>query len=235
MDATSFFTGAVQILVVLLGVSAHEAAHAYAARSLGDPTAAMLGRATLNPLRHLDPIGTLLMPLLLVMAGLPVFGWGRPTHVLVHNLSHPRRDDLLVTSAGVIANGFLVVAATVLLPIAVAALGPQARQAGDLTLMQQVPQAAGLAGFPIVFTLVQVVYVNALLVFFNLIPVPPFDGGQIVLHLMPADWAPAYAGMRRYGFGCGLLVAFACLILQVVHLLLLPFTLLLNVLIHLTG
>ena len=235
MDATQLVTGGMQILVVLLGVTVHESAHAFAARRLGDPTAAMLGRASLNPLRHLDPIGTVLVPILLVIAGLPAFGWGRPTPVLLHNFSRPRRDDMLVTAAGVCANAFLAVAATCLLPLAVAALGPQARQAGDLVLIRQVQQAGALAGFPVVFTLVQVVYVNALLVCFNLIPVPPFDGGQLVLHLMPADWAPAYSGLRRFGFGLGLFLAFAGMALQIVYLLLLPFTLVMNLLLHLTG
>lgn len=231
MDATRLFTGAVQILIVLLAVTAHEAAHAFAARRLGDPTAALLGRASFNPLRHLDPIGTILVPLTLVLLGLPVFGWGRPTPVLVHNFSHPRRDDMLVTAAGAAANAFLAVAATFVLPLAVAALGPQASQAGDLTLFRQFQEAGALAGFPVVFTLVQIAYVNAFLVVFNLIPLPPLDGGQILLHLMPADWAPRYARLRPYGFAIGVFLA----VFPVVTLLLLPFTVFLKVLLHLAG
>jgi len=231
MDATPLFTGAVQILVVLLGVTAHEAAHAFTAQRLGDPTAAMLGRASFNPLRHLDPIGSVLVPVVLVMLGMPVFGWGRPTPVLVHNFQRPRRDDILVTAAGAFANSFLAVAATLVLPIAAAALGPQARQAGDLTLLHHFQQAGTLAGFPIVFTLLQIAYINAFLVVFNLIPLPPFDGGQIVLYLMPQDWAPRLAAVRPYGFPIGIFLA----VFPVLTVLLLPFTVVLNVLLHLTG
>jgi Zn-dependent protease len=231
MDSTHLFTGAVQLLVVLLAVTVHEAAHAFAARGLGDPTAAMLGRASFNPLRHVDPIGTLLVPLVLVLLGLPVFGWGRPTPVLVQNLSRPRRDDLLVTAAGAFANSALAVAASLALPFAVAALGPQAVQAGELTIYRQFDPAGALAGFPIVFTLIQIAYVNAFLTVFNLLPLPPLDGGQIVLHLMPPDWAPHFAALRPYGCTVGLFLA----TFGAVTLALVPFSILLNVLIHLVG
>jgi Zn-dependent protease len=231
MDSTRLFTGAVQLLVVLLGVTVHEAAHAFAARSLGDPTAALLGRASFNPLRHLDPVGTLLVPLVLVILGIPVFGWGRPTPVLVQSFSRPRRDDLLVTAAGAVANSTLAVFASLVLPFAVAALGPQALQAGELTIFRQFQQAGALAGFPVVFTLVQIAYINAFLTVFNLLPLPPLDGGQIVLHLMPPDWAPRYAAVRPYGFTIGLFLA----TFGAVTLALVPFSVLLNVLIHLVG
>jgi Zn-dependent protease len=231
MDTTQLFTGAVQILIVLLAVTAHEAAHAFAARRLGDPTAALLGRASLNPLHHLDPIGSILVPLVLVFLGLPVFGWGRPTPVLVHNFARPRRDDMLVTAAGAFANSFLAVLATVVLPFAAAALGPQARQAGELTIFRQFQQAGALAGFPVVFTLLQIAYINAFLTVFNLIPVPPLDGGQILLHLMPPDWAPRYAAVRPYGFAVGIFLA----VVGVVTVVLVPFTVFLNLLLHLAG
>jgi Zn-dependent protease len=231
MDPTRLFTGTVQILIVLLGVTVHEAAHAFAARRLGDPTAAMLGRASFNPLHHLDPIGSLLVPLVLVLLGLPVFGWGRPTPVLVHNFSRPRRDDMLVTAAGAVANSSLAVLATLVLPFVTVALGPQARQAGELTIFRQFQQAGALAGFPVVFTILQIAYINAFLTVFNLLPIPPLDGGQILLHLMPPDWAPRYAAVRRYGFTIGIFLA----VFGVVTVLLVPFTVFLNLLLHLVG
>jgi len=229
MDATPFFTGAVQILIVLLAISAHEAAHAFAARRLGDPTAAMLGRASFNPLRHIDPIGTVMVPLVLVLLGLPVFGWGRPTPVLVQNFARPRRDDLLVTAAGAAANSFLAVAATIVLPIVLAALGPQARQASELTILGNFQQAGALAGFPVVFTILQIALINAYLVFFNLIPLPPFDGGQIVLLLLPADWAEKWERLKPYGFLVGIFLG----VCGVLNLLMFPLTLILSLVIQL--
>ncbi len=151
--------------------------------------------------------------------------------MLVHNFSRPRRDDMLVTAAGAAANSFLAVAASFLLPFAVAALGHPARQAGDLTLFRHFQQAGALAGFPVVFTILQIAYINAFLVVFNLIPLPPLDGGQIFLHLMPADWAPRFARIRPYGFALGILLA----VFGVVTVLLLPFTVFLGLLLHLTG
>jgi len=204
MTSTTLFTGAVQLLVLLLAVSVHEAAHAWTAQRRGDSTAALLGRATLSPLAHLDLLGSLLLPLLLIAFGLPVFGWGRPTPVVTQNLRRGERDDLLVTAAGSVANATLAVVATIALAVAARHLGPDARQAAYLTLIHDFPRAGALAGFPVMFTLVQMAYVNAFLVLFNLIPLPPLDGGQIALHLLPADWAAKYASLRPYGILVGI-------------------------------
>ncbi len=229
MDGTVLFTGAVQYLILLLGISLHEASHAWLAARRGDPTASLLGRASLNPLRHLDPLGSVLLPALLLAFGVPVFGWGRPTPVVVKNLKDPWRDDLQVTAAGSLANLLLALAATVGLVIAVHSLGPPAREAANSTLLRQFPQAAHLAGFPIVFTLVQAVYINGLLALFNLIPLPPLDGGQIVLLLLPVDWAEKWEKLKPYGF----LIAIFLGVSPVLNLLMLPLVVVLTLVIRL--
>ncbi|HZF07354.1 MAG TPA: site-2 protease family protein [Thermoanaerobaculia bacterium] len=233
MDSNILFIRGVQYLLLLLGISLHEAAHAWTAARRGDVTAALLGRASLNPLRHLDPVGSVLLPFLLLafgplfawpVFGWPVFGWGRPTPVVVKNLKNPWRDDILVTASGAAANLLLACLATVGLSIAVHVLGPQARQAAYLTLLQQLGPASRLAGFPVVFTLVQAAYVNAFLALFHLLPFPPLDGGQIALSLLPTDWAERYSRLRPYGFSLGIFLG-VCGILSV---LLLPFAIVLN-------
>lgn len=233
MDTTVFFTRGIQYLVLLLGISLHEAAHAWVAGRRGDPTATLLGRASLNPLRHLDPVGSVLLPFLLLafgpVFGWPVFGWGRPTPVVVKNLKNPWRDDIVVTASGSVANLLLAGLSTVGLAVAVHVLGPQARQAAYFTLVQQLGPASRLAGFPLVFTLVQAAYLNAFLALFHLLPLPPLDGGQIALALLPSDWAEKYSRLRPYGFMMGIFLA----VFGVLTVLLLPFAVVLNIVIQL--
>ncbi|HYG62963.1 MAG TPA: site-2 protease family protein [Thermoanaerobaculia bacterium] len=229
MSPERLFTGGVEILVLLLAISAHESAHAWTADRCGDSTARSLGRVSLNPLRHLDIFGSLLLPLLQVSFQAPVFGWGRPAPVQPQSFRDPRRGELLVAAAGPFANVLLAAVAVFGLLIAVHVLGPDARRAAYYTLMQQTGSAADLPGFPVVFTLVRMATINAFLVVFNLIPLPPLDGGQIALYMLPPDWAAKLAGVRPYGFIIGIaLAAFG-----VVTLLLIPFYGVLSVVIHL--
>ncbi len=227
MGTTVAFTVVVQLLLLLLSISAHEAAHAWVADRCGDSTARLLGRVSLNPLRHLDPFGSVLLPLLL--AGLPllgaalqvpVFGWGRPPLVLVRNLRRPYWNSLAISAAGPAVNLLLAGLATVAVGIAAAVLGGDARKAAMATLVYQIDEGTGrLAGFPLMFTLVRLATINAFLAVFNLLPVPPLDGGQIALQTLPADWAEKLAGLRPYG----LMIGMAMAMLWVVPLLVLPF------------
>lgn len=218
MDTNLLFTIGVQYLLLLLSISIHEAAHAWVADLCGDPTARSLGRTSLNPARHFDPIGSLLFPALLLGVNLPFFGWGKPTPVVDKNLGRPGRDDLLIVASGSFANLLLVALATIGIMIAIPILGPEARQAGFFTLVQQTRQAEALEGFPIMFTLVRLATINAFLAAFNLIPLPPLDGGQIALHLLPPDWSAKLSALRPYGFIIGVALAVAAL-----PLLLIPF------------
>lgn len=207
MDANHLFTAAVQLLLVLLGISVHEWARAWAASLCGDPTARDRGRASLNPLVHLEPFGSVLLPSLMIAFGLLPFGWGRPAPVQPESFRRPGWDDILVAGAGSAANLLLASAAVVVLGVTAGILGPEVRQAGFLTLLQQLEKAGSLPGFPLMFTLVQMAMINAFLGLFNLIPLPPLDGGQIALQLLPADWAARLAAIRPYGFMIGIALA----------------------------
>lgn len=163
--------------VLLISLTIHEAAHAWTADKLGDPTARMLGRVSLNPLVHIDWIGTVLLPVISAISGLPLIGWAKPVPVNMNNLRQPRRDFMIIAAAGPISNLLqAVVAAMVFRAIFTAD--------GGLTL----------------WALGRAVEINLLLAFFNLIPVPPLDGGNVLLGLLPPRLAAAYDGVRNYGF-----------------------------------
>jgi Zn-dependent protease len=168
--------------VLLLSLTIHEAAHAWTADKLGDPTARMLGRVSLNPLVHIDWIGTVLLPIIAAISRLPLIGWAKPVPVNLRNLRHPRRDFMIVAAAGPISN-FLqaFVAAAVL------------RMIWDGTV------GDGGPGVAVTFLYIAV-QVNLLLAFFNLIPIPPLDGGNVLLGLLPPALAAVVDQVRTYGF-----------------------------------
>ncbi|MEO7273853.1 MAG: site-2 protease family protein [Vicinamibacterales bacterium] len=170
---------ALQLGIVLIALTIHEAAHAWTADRLGDPTARLLGRISLNPVRHIDPIGTLLLPLLAVYSGLPIIGWAKPVPVNVERLRRGRRDFMLVAAAGPLSNILQAVVGAVVLRVLLAG-------GGDPGL------AANVCGAFVV--------INLLLAFFNLIPVPPLDGGNVLAGLLPLSAEPILHLLRQYGF-----------------------------------
>jgi len=218
VDQNLLFSGGMQLLILLLAISVHESAHAWTAARCGDDTALLMGRVSLNPLRHIDPFGTLLVPIMLLLAGAPVFGWARPTPVDVRKLRHPQHDHMRVTLAGPLSNLLLAGALMFVLAIAVQVLGDDARAAAYASLMGDIPLAAESAHFPLMFTLVFGAFLNAFLGIFNMIPVPPLDGGQILLHLLPPSLAYRYAAIRPFGFMIVLVLA----MLNVLSILVLP-------------
>jgi Zn-dependent protease len=164
--------------VILLGsLTIHEVSHALAADRLGDPTARRLGRLTLNPLVHIDPIGTLLLPLLAVVSGVPIIGWARPVPVDFRFLKSGRRDFLVIAAAGPASNLALALGAS----IAWRGLG------------------AGLEG-PAGLLLWIVVSLNVLLAVFNMVPIPPLDGGNVLAGLLPPALADRFDRVRPFGF-----------------------------------
>lgn len=181
MDGINF-AEILAFMVILVGsLSVHEAAHAWAADRLGDPTARALGRLSLNPAVHVDPIGTVFFPLLAAMTNLPLIGWARPVPVDRRYLRAPRRDFALIAAAGPVSN------------LVLAALGSGAVLAlGGLGAVLE----AGMLGE----TLVQWVVLNVLLALFNMIPVPPLDGGNVLMGLLPSGAADALERLRPYGF-----------------------------------
>ena len=229
LDQTLLFVGGIQLLILLLAISVHESAHAWMAWRCGDSTARDLGRVSLNPLRHIDLFGTVILPIILIVSGAPVFGWAKPTPVVTRNLKRPQQDHIRVTAAGPLANLLIAVVATLLLGVAVQVLGDDARQAAYMSLLRQFEGATELAHFPLMCTLVHMAFLNAFLAIFNLIPIPPLDGGQILLNILPPQWAIKVAAIRPFGFMIVLLLA----MLNVLSLLVLPIYVVLALIIQL--
>ncbi len=173
-------------IVLLFSLTVHEAAHAWTADRLGDPTARMLGRVSLNPIVHIDPIGTVLFPLLAIVTGVPLIGWAKPVPVQVQRLRNHRRDYVLVAAAGPASNLVLAIAAAILLkliPVSPMTLGEM-----NVTV-------------PIASMLSRALYINVLLALFNMIPIPPLDGGNVIGGLLPRALASRFdALIRPYGF-----------------------------------
>jgi Zn-dependent protease len=206
MNASFLFSSLIQVLLLWLAVTLHESAHAWAASLCGDRTARDLGRASLNPLRHVNLLGSVLFPCLLLAAGWPAFGWGRSTPVLRERLRRPVWDDLLVLAAGPAANFAVAVVATAATVVVMRELGPEARKATFGALFS-LSFGESLPSYPVMFTLVRLASINALMAVFNLIPLPPLDGGQIALYLLPPHWADQLAAFRPYGLMIGVLAA----------------------------
>jgi Zn-dependent protease len=185
MDGT-LYQAAALILPLIFAIVCHEVAHGWVARTLGDPTAERAGRLTLNPVRHVDPIGTIILPGLLALMKAPIFGWARPVPVDKWRLRNPRFGMMVVAAAGPGSN-------LVLAGIASLALGLLAGQLGGA------PEPGSLAHFT-ALNLFNFILINIFLALFNLLPIPPFDGSHIVEGLMPRAWVPHYERLRPLGF-----------------------------------
>ncbi|MHB1701276.1 MAG: site-2 protease family protein [Acidobacteriaceae bacterium] len=190
-----------EFVVLIFAFSLHESAHAWMAWKLGDPTAMMLGRVTLNPMKHIDPWGSIAMPLIAMLYHMPLIGWAKPTPVTSRNFKHYKRDDILVTIAGPISN---LLAATVSLILLI--LLKHAIAGGGDAVMAAIGLAIGdprvtTEGLPQLFPLALLLYfgilINLSLFVFNLIPVPPLDGSHILRHFLPYRVQQVY---DRFGF-----------------------------------
>ena len=169
------------IVPVLISVTMHEAAHGYTANLLGDNTAKKLGRVTLNPFKHIDRFGTVILPLLLILMKSPfIFGWAKPVPVMFHRLKKPLRDMVIVAIAGPITNMVLAIIA-----------------ASILSVMQNLSL---LDNTWLVRTLVNFILINIILAVFNMIPIPPLDGGRVAVGLLPQYLSYQLARLERYGF-----------------------------------
>lgn len=234
-DPSRVLPALVQLLVFLLALSWRESARAWAAAGLGDGTARAAGRVSLNPLRHFDLFGTLLLPVALLIVGAPVFGWGRPMPLVEASLRRPA-DALRVFAAGPAANLFAALIATLALAVASRLAGGAGTDAAgaalQLSLFRRLPDTlagSGSSDLPAFFVLLQIAYVNGFLAVFHLLPVPPLDGGEILLRVMPPDWAARWARLRPWGH----MIAMALGMLGLVSLLAAPILLVLYFAVHL--
>ena len=174
----------IAFIVLLFSLTVHESAHAWTADRLGDPTARLLGRVSLNPIVHADLVGTVLFPLVALVSHLPLIGWAKPVPVNVRRLRHERRDYVLVAAAGPASNLVLAVVAALLLsvlPVSPVILGE--------------PNVSA----PLASLLSLGVQLNLLLAVFNMLPIPPLDGGNVLSGLLPANLAVQFDRIRPYG------------------------------------
>ena len=180
----------ISLFVVLFAITIHEASHGWAAYKMGDPAAHAMGRITLNPVAHIDPIGTILLPLILVVMGAPPFGWAKPVPVNPLNLRDPRRDNLIISAAGPLSNFSVAFIAFLCL---------------KLLLFLNPNLLYSSRGFPgpaegIFMILYWTIIINVILAVFNLIPIPPLDGSGVLMGLISEEAAEKYEQIRPYGF-----------------------------------
>ncbi|PHZ83692.1 site-2 protease family protein [Paremcibacter congregatus] len=180
MDMSFLQVLPVIVIPLLLAITLHEAGHAWVAHKLGDNTAKQLGRVSFNPIVHIDPFGTIILPLILLLSGTPfLFGYAKPVPVNYNNLRNPRRDMVYVALAGPLANILLVVIASLLLYV----VGYLPPVAGDW-LLQNIQFA---------------IMINAILAAFNMLPIPPLDGGRVAVGLLPDVLARPLSRLEPYG------------------------------------
>jgi Zn-dependent protease len=177
------FRIATWLIPLVFAIVLHEVSHGWVANAFGDPTAKRKRRLSLNPIRHVDPIGTVVLPLMLAVAGAPIFGWAKPVPVVARRMRNPRLHMMLVALAGPGMN----IALAVLAALAFAALRPVASPDSFLWLF-------------ILVNLANFVIINFFLAVFNLLPIPPFDGSHVVEGLLPRPLVPRWRRLGRFGF-----------------------------------
>ena len=178
LSPIQYFT--ISIIPVLLAITVHEAAHGYAAKHFGDKTAYFLGRITLNPIKHIDPIGTVVIPGMLLLLSAPfLFGWAKPVPVNFSNLHNPKKDMMWVALAGPASNLLMAIIWAIIL---------------GLFKSSDVSYALFVIGMAQVG-----IMINLVLMLLNLLPIPPLDGGRMAVSLLPSPWSYKLASIERYG------------------------------------
>ncbi len=178
LSPIQYFT--ISIIPVLLAITVHEAAHGYAAKHFGDKTAYFLGRITLNPIKHIDPIGTVVIPGMLLLLSAPfLFGWAKPVPVNFSNLNNPKKDMMWVALAGPASNLAMAIIWAIILGLF---------------------KSSGASYALFIIGMAQVgIMINLVLMLLNLLPIPPLDGGRMAVSLLPSPWSYKLASLERYG------------------------------------
>ena len=178
LSPIQYFT--ISIIPVLLAITVHEAAHGYAAKHFGDKTAYFLGRITLNPIKHIDPVGTVVIPGMLLLLSAPfLFGWAKPVPVNFSNLNNPKKDMMWVALAGPASNLAMAIIWVIILGLF---------------------KSSGASYALFIIGMAQVgIMINLVLMLLNLLPIPPLDGGRMAVSLLPSPWSYKLASIERYG------------------------------------
>ena len=178
LSPIQYFT--ISIIPVLLAITVHEAAHGYAAKHFGDKTAYFLGRITLNPIKHIDPVGTVVIPGMLLLLSAPfLFGWAKPVPVNFSNLNNPKKDMMWVALAGPASNLAMAIIWAIILGLF---------------------KSSGASYALFIIGMAQVgIMINLVLMLLNLLPIPPLDGGRMAVSLLPSPWSYKLASLERYG------------------------------------
>ena len=184
----NILTIAIQLLVILLALSVHESAHAWMAERFGDPTGRLQGRISLNPIAHIDPIGTIIFPVMLAIIGAPVFGWAKPVQVNPFNLRNPRKDSIYIAAAGPVSNIIMAIGGIVVFIIL-----KQAGIVGSIYVTSRSAEA-------ITILLLNLILINIFLAIFNLLPVPPLDGSRILEGVLEGEALRTFKKIEPYGF-----------------------------------
>src|SRR5271156_3527483 len=195
-----------QMIAFLFAISVHESAHAWTASRCGDPTARMLGRVSLNPIRHIDLFGTIILPLVAAISGIPLLGWAKPTPVDPRNFRHPMLDDILTSVAGPVSN--FIVATGALLLLGGISLSSSSGHGIVMGLLSGFDGAAPDSMWaPVAKLLNTLMVINIWLAVFNLIPVPPLDGSHVLRHFLPDSARMVYDRIGIFGLMALVLLA----------------------------
>lgn len=180
---------------VVFAITVHEVSHGWVAKMLGDPTAMLEGRLTLNPLKHIDLIGTIILPLLLVFFSLPALGWAKPVPITWENLKRPKRDIGLVAAAGPFSNLLMAIFWAIMMKIGL-----------------EIAPKYSYFGVPLIYMGFAGIYANGILMLLNLLPLLPLDGGRVLTSLLPPHWAKKYSQLEPFGLVILLILLFSQLL-----------------------